>query len=113
MVKAWLLCFDVSKCKVLHIDNTPYAGDYRLGHVYLALLARYNMHDLGILMDSKLKFRTHHESCMHALMDKQMYWIAIICAVLVSYARSQKVSYNFIHMHVSNSCIIRSEHFAS
>ena len=45
----FLLCFNVSKCKVLHIGNASYAGDYRLGHVYLELLD--NMHDLGILMD--------------------------------------------------------------
>ena len=61
MVKAWLLCFNVSKCKVLHIDNTPYAGDYRLGHVYLALLDIANMHDLGIYIDG-LKAQVSHTS---------------------------------------------------
>ena len=54
------MCFNVSKCKVLHIGNTPYAGDYRSGHVYLD-----NMRDLGILMDSKLKFHMHTDSVVN------------------------------------------------
>ena len=61
--KEWLLCFNVSKCKVLHIGSAPYAGDYRLGHVSLELLD--NMSDLGILMDSKLKFHMHTDSVVN------------------------------------------------
>ena len=34
-----------------------------LGHVYLELLD--NMHDLGILMDSKLKFHMHTDSVVN------------------------------------------------
>ena len=54
--KEWLLCFNVSKCKVLHIGNTPYAVRSCLSD---------NMRDLGVLMDSKLKFHMHTDSVVN------------------------------------------------
>ena len=44
--KHWLLSFNVAKCKVLHIGNTPYTGDYSLDGTQLELLE--NIRDLGI-----------------------------------------------------------------
>ena len=52
--------FNVSKCKILHISNTPYAGDYKLGHIYLELLD-----NMRILMDSKLKFHMYTDSVVN------------------------------------------------
>ena len=55
--KQWLLSFNVSKCKVLHIGSTPYTGNYTLGGNQLENLD--NFRDLGIKIDSKLKFHIH------------------------------------------------------
>ena len=55
--KHWLLFFNVSKCKALHIGNTPYTGNYHLEGTQLELLD--NFRDLGIQIDSKLKFHVH------------------------------------------------------
>ena len=56
----WLLSFNVSKCKVLHIGNTPYTGNYALDGIQLELLDNYR--DLGIQIDSKLKFHIHTDT---------------------------------------------------
>ena len=56
----WLLSFNVSKCKVLHIGNTPYTGNYALNGIQLELLDNYR--DLGIQIDSKLKFHIHTDT---------------------------------------------------
>jgi len=60
--KKWLLSFNVSKCKVLDIDNaaTPCHHQYTLQQDALELLE--NIRDLGINMDSKLKFHTHTDT---------------------------------------------------
>ena len=55
--KQWLLSFNVSKCKVLHIGSTPYTGNYTLEGIQLEKLD--NFRDLGIQIDSKLKFHIH------------------------------------------------------
>ena len=56
----WLLSFNVSKCKVLHIGNTSYTGNYALDGIQLELLDNYR--DLGIQIDSKLKFHIHTDT---------------------------------------------------
>ena len=53
----WLLSFNVVKCKVLHIGNAPYIGNYRLDGIQLEIVE--DIRDLGIQIDSKLKFHTH------------------------------------------------------
>ena len=53
----WLLSFNVMKCKVLHIGNSPYIGNYCLGGTQLEIVE--DIRDLGIQVDSKLKFHTH------------------------------------------------------
>ena len=58
--KHWLLSFNVSKCKVLHIGSTPYTGNYTLDGIQLELLD--NFRDLGIRIDSKLKFHIHTDT---------------------------------------------------
>ena len=45
--KHWLLYFNVSKCKALHIGNTPYTGNYHQEELL------ENFRDLGIQIDSK------------------------------------------------------------
>jgi len=57
--KTWLLSFSVNKCKVLHIGNTAINCNhqYMLQDVELELLE--DMRDLGIYVDSKLKFHVH------------------------------------------------------
>ena len=60
----WLLSFNVSKCKVLHIGNTPYTGNYALDGIQLELLDNYR--DLGIQIDSKLKY---YYSCILAIIN--------------------------------------------
>ena len=56
----WLLSFNVSKCKVLHIGSTPYTGNYVLDGIQLELLDNYR--DLGIQIDSKLKLHIHTDT---------------------------------------------------
>jgi len=55
--KHWLLSFIISKCKVLHVGNTPYTGNYTVAGTLLELLD--TIQDLGIQINSKLKFHTH------------------------------------------------------
>ena len=55
--KRWLLSFNILKCKVLHIGNAPYTGNYTIAGIQLELLD--NIRDLGIQIDSKLKFHIH------------------------------------------------------
>jgi len=59
--KRWLLSFNVSKCKVLHIGKTTSHCNhqYKLHEVMFELLD--DLHDLGIYMDSKLKFNIHND----------------------------------------------------
>jgi len=45
------------KCKVLHIGNAPYFGNYCLGGIQLEIVE--DIRDLGIQVDSKVKFHTH------------------------------------------------------
>ena len=60
--KKWLLSFNVTKCKVLHIGNSTVhcSHQYTLQEVPLELLD--DMRDLGIVIDSKLKFHAHTDS---------------------------------------------------
>ena len=44
--KRWLLSFNILKCKVLHIGNAPYTGNYTIAGIQLELLD--NIRDLGI-----------------------------------------------------------------
>ena len=60
--KHWLLSFNVSKCKVLHFGSTPYTGNYALDGIQLELLD--NFHDLGMQLDSKLKFHIHTDTAV-------------------------------------------------
>ena len=53
----WLLSFNVMKCKDLHIGNAPYISNYCLGRTQLEIVE--DIWDLGIQVDSKLKFHTH------------------------------------------------------
>ena len=36
--KRWLLSFNISKCKILQVDNTPYTGNYTIAGTQLELL---------------------------------------------------------------------------
>ena len=54
--KRWLLLFNVTKCKVLHIGNpTATSTCYKKLHLD-------DIHDHGIIIDSKLKFHAHSDS---------------------------------------------------
>jgi len=54
----WQLCFNVTKCKVLHIGSNQHYREYRLGR---DIIASSNVErNLGIFVDNKLKF---HEQC--------------------------------------------------
>ena len=57
--KRWLLSFNATKCKVLHIGNSTVhcSHQYIIQEVTIELLD--NMCDLGIIIDSKLKFHAH------------------------------------------------------
>jgi len=52
--KYWLLSFNVVKCKVVHIGSAPYVDNYFLNETQLELIE--NIRDLGIQVNSKLKF---------------------------------------------------------
>ena len=54
----WQLCFNVTKCKVLHIGFNQHNRVYRLGSD--CITSSTVEKDLGILVDNKLKF---HEQC--------------------------------------------------
>ena len=58
----WFLSFNVTKCKILHIGNnaTNCIHHYTLYWVDLELLG--DIRDLGIQIDSKLKFHVHTNS---------------------------------------------------
>ena len=64
--ETWLLSFNVTKCKILHIDDS---------HVVMFELFE-DIRDLGICMDSKLKFHTHTDftannaNCILGLISK-------------------------------------------
>ena len=68
-----MLSFNISKCKVLHIGNTPYTGNYTLAGTQLELLD--TIRDLGIQIDSKLKFHTHTD----AVVKKPYRTLGLIC----------------------------------
>ena len=63
----------VVKCKVSHIGNTPYTGDYSLDGTQLELLE--NIRDLGIQVDAKLKFHTHTD----IVVKKAYHVLGLIC----------------------------------
>ena len=71
--KHWLLSFNVSKCKVLHIGSTSYNGNYTLDGIQLELLD--NFCDLGMQIDSKLKFYIH----TNAIVKKAYHVLRLIC----------------------------------
>ena len=48
--KQWLLSFNISKCKVLHVGSAPYFGNYSLNGVQLELLNDFR--DLSKLMQN-------------------------------------------------------------
>ena len=52
------ICFNVTKCKVLHIGSNQHCREYRLGSD--CITSSTVEKDLGILVDNKLKF---HEQC--------------------------------------------------
>ena len=56
--KHWLLSFNVSKCKVLHIGSTPYTGNYTLDGIQLELLD--NFCDFGMAYWFKTEFPHSH-----------------------------------------------------
>jgi len=49
--------FNIVKCKVLHIGNALYIGNYCLGGTRLDIVE--DIRDFGIQVDSKLKFYAH------------------------------------------------------
>jgi len=55
--KYWLLSFNVAKFKSVHIGSAPYVGKHCLNETQLKLLE--NIWDLGVQVDSKLKFHAH------------------------------------------------------
>ena len=58
LIKDWQLCFNVTKCKVLHIGSNQHYRVYRLGSDCITSSSVEK--DLGILVDNKLRF---HEQC--------------------------------------------------
>ena len=60
--KDWQLCFNVTKCKVLHIGSNQHNRVYRLGSDCITSSSVEK--DLGILVDNKLQIlRTVFSSC--------------------------------------------------
>jgi len=57
MVKILALSFIAAKCKVVHFGSAPYVDNYCLNETQLELLE--NIWDLGVQVDSRLKFHTH------------------------------------------------------
>ena len=58
----WQLCFNVDKCKVLHIGSNQHYRQYRLGGDFITVSDAEK--DLGILIDNKLAF---HKQCSTAV----------------------------------------------
>ena len=54
---SWLLTFNIPKCKVLHIGSSTLPQTYTLSGTPLDNV--YDMKDLGIIIDSQLKFHLH------------------------------------------------------
>ena len=54
-----LLSFNVIKCKILHVGNPTANCNHKYTLRGVALERFEDIHDLGICMDSKLKFHTH------------------------------------------------------
>ena len=71
--KQWLLSFNVSKYKVLHIGSIPYTANYKLEGIQLEILD--NFCDLGIQIDSKLKFHIH----TNTVVRKAYHVLGLIC----------------------------------
>ena len=58
----WQLCFNVDKCKILHIGSNQHYRQYRLGGDFITVSDVEK--DLGILIDNKLTF---HKQCSTAV----------------------------------------------
>jgi len=71
--KEWLLSFNVSKYKVLHIGNAPYARNYTLGHTHLELLNK--ICDLGVQMDCIRLIHAHTD----LVVNKAHHVLGLIC----------------------------------
>jgi len=56
---SWLLTFNIHKCKVLCIGSSTLPQTYTLSGTPLDNV--YNMKDLGIIIDSQLKFHLHSD----------------------------------------------------
>jgi len=55
--RLWLLSFNISKCKVLHIGLDDYPSSYTLNGTVIESVS--SMRDLGVQIDSSLKFHQH------------------------------------------------------
>jgi len=55
--RLWLLSFNISKCKVLHIGLDDYPSSYTLNGTVIETVS--SMRDLGVQIDSSLKFHQH------------------------------------------------------
>ena len=58
--KLWLLPFNISKCKHLRIGQQSHSSSYTLDGTTIDSVV--NMRDLGVIIDSELKFHSHTNS---------------------------------------------------
>ena len=58
--KLWLLSFNISKCKHLRIGQQSHSSSYTLDGTTIDSVV--NMRDLGVIIDSELKFHSHTNS---------------------------------------------------
>ena len=58
--KLWLLSFNISKCKHLRIGQQSHSSSYTLDVITIDSVV--NMRDLGVIIDSELKFHSHTNS---------------------------------------------------
>jgi len=55
--RLWLLSFNISKCKILHIGLDDYPSSYTLNGTVIETV--FSMRDLGVQINSSLKFHQH------------------------------------------------------
>ena len=60
--KLWLLSFNISKCKHLRIGQQSHSSSYTLDGTTIDSVV--NMRDLGVIIDSELKFHCHTNSAV-------------------------------------------------
>ena len=86
--KIWLLNFNIGKCYLLHLDSTHCYGEYYINGSVITPTGAVK--DLGIIVDSSLKFHTHTSTVtaranrMLALINKSFEYLST-CMLLQLY----------------------------